>query len=65
MIKITHHQAVEILGPYAMPHDLARLYYGRLLWRKARTRERLLRRRRNFYSVKVAVKVGASQRGSC
>ena len=39
----THEQAVGILGPYAMPHDLARLYYGRLLWRKARTRERLLR----------------------
>ena len=39
----THQQAVEIPGPYAMPHDLARLYYGRLLWRKARTRERLLR----------------------
>ena len=31
-MKNTHEQAVEILGPYAMPHDLARLYYGRLLW---------------------------------
>jgi hypothetical protein len=39
----THEPAVEILGPYAMMHDLARLEYGRLLWRKARTRERLLR----------------------
>lgn len=39
----THEAAVEILGPYAMMHDLARLEYGRLLWRKARTRERLLR----------------------
>ena len=28
-MKNTHEQAVEILGPYAMPHDLARLYYGR------------------------------------
>ena len=42
-MKNTHAQAVEILGPYAMPHDLARLYYGRLLWRKARARARLLR----------------------
>jgi hypothetical protein len=39
----THEAAVEILGPYAMMHDLARLEYGRLLWRKARTRDRLLR----------------------
>lgn len=42
-MKPDHQQAVEILGPYAMPHDLARLYCGRLLWRKERTRERLLR----------------------
>jgi hypothetical protein len=42
-VRDTHQQAVEILGPYAMPHDLARLYYGRLLWRKARKRARLLR----------------------
>lgn len=39
----TNSQVSEILGPYAMPHDLARLYYGRLLRRKERTRERLLR----------------------
>jgi hypothetical protein len=39
----THEQAVKILGPYAMPHDLARLYYGRLLWRRAPTQGRLLR----------------------
>lgn len=38
-----HQHDLEILGPYAMMHDLARLEYGRLLWRKARTRERLLR----------------------
>jgi len=42
-MKNTHEQATEILGPYAMPQDLARLYYGRLLWRKERTRARLLR----------------------
>ncbi len=42
-MKITHEQAEQILGPYAMPHDLARLYCGRLLWRKERTRERMLR----------------------
>jgi hypothetical protein len=42
-MTITHSEAAKILGPYAMMHDLARLEYGRLLWRKARTRERLLR----------------------
>ena len=38
-----HEQAAEALGPYAMLHDLARLEYGRLLWKRPRTKERLLR----------------------
>ncbi len=42
-MKITHDQAEQIVGPYAMQHDLVRLEYGRLLWREERTRERLLR----------------------
>ena len=42
-MKIAHQQAVEILCPYAMPHDLARLYYGRLLWCKERTSAPMLR----------------------
>jgi hypothetical protein len=42
-MTITHQQAAEILGPYAMMHDLARLEYGRLLWRREQTRARLLR----------------------
>jgi hypothetical protein len=42
-VRISHEQAAEILGPYAMPHDLARLEYGRLLWRRPATRERLIR----------------------
>src|SRR5262245_1334862 len=42
-MRITHQQAAEILGPYAMMHDLARLEYGRLLWKRPATRARLLR----------------------
>jgi hypothetical protein len=42
-MQYRHEQAAEALGPYAMLHDLARLEYGRLLWKRARTRERLLR----------------------
>lgn len=42
-MQITHEQAAEILGPYAMLHDLARLEYGRLLWKRPAARERLLR----------------------
>ena len=42
-MRYRHEQAAEALGPYAMLHDLARLEYGRLLWKRARTRERLLR----------------------
>jgi hypothetical protein len=42
-VRISHEQAAKILGPYAMPHDLARLEYGRLLWKRPATRERLLR----------------------
>lgn len=42
-MQITHEQAAEALGPYAMLHDLARLEYGRLLWKRSHTRERLLR----------------------
>lgn len=41
-MNATREQAAEILGRYAMMHDLARLYYGRLLWRRERTRARLL-----------------------
>jgi hypothetical protein len=36
-------QAAEALGPFAMLHDLARLQYGRLLWKRPASRERLLR----------------------
>lgn len=42
-MEITHEQAAEILGPYAMLHDLARLQYGRLLWKRPTSRARLLR----------------------
>jgi hypothetical protein len=42
-MQYSHEQAAEALGPYAMLHDLARLEYGRLLWKRPRTRARLLR----------------------
>jgi hypothetical protein len=42
-MQISHEQAAEALGPYAMMHDLARLQYGRLLWKSAAGRARLLR----------------------
>ncbi len=42
-MQITHEQATEILGPYAMLHDLARLQYGRLLWKSEAGRARLWR----------------------
>jgi hypothetical protein len=34
---------IEVLGPYASLEDAARLHYGRLLWRRPATRDRLLR----------------------
>ncbi len=42
-MQITHEQAAEALGPYAMLQDLARLQYGRLLWKTTARRARLLR----------------------
>ena len=40
---ISDEPAATILGPYVPMHDLARLRYGRILWKRPSARERLLR----------------------
>jgi hypothetical protein len=40
---ISDEPAATILGPYVLMHDLARLRYGRILWKRPSARERLLR----------------------
>ena len=42
-VVLTNQPAATLLGPYVQMHDLARLYYGRILWKRPAARERLLR----------------------
>jgi hypothetical protein len=40
---LTNQPAATLMGPYVQMHDLARLHYGRMLWKRPAARERLLR----------------------